>query len=259
MLPYEDAVSLSLLFHWNSEPWNNVSAYHDPHARMEFKTVSAARDAIALPKPGTSPLLELIAKRHSCREFTPESITLGELASVLDAGYGITGLRNWPSGHRTFGRPVPSAGGLYPLEIYIVSDRVEGVASGIHHFNAREHTLEPLPGSCTIAEMMAELMHQSFLEPASALCFLTAILPRTLRKYGARGYRYILMEAGHVAQNMCLRATELGLATLCVGGFTDHRVNRRLQLVGRSEVALYGVAVGHGSRLTFPGCTGGTA
>jgi len=245
MLPYEDPFTLSLLFHWNSEPWNNVAAYTDPHARMEFKTLGTSKDVVPLPKSQTSPLQELIAKRQSCREFAPVPIQLGELASVLDAGYGITALRKWQSGHRTLGRPVPSAGGLYPLELYIVCNRVEGVVGGIHHFNARDHTLEPISAPCTIAEILPDLMFQRFLEPASALCLLTAVLPRTLRKYGARGYRYILMEAGHVAQNICLAATEIGLATLCVGGFTDHKLNRRLGLDGRSEAALYGVAVGH--------------
>jgi SagB-type dehydrogenase family enzyme len=249
MLPYEDSISLSLFFHWNSEPWNNVAAYNDPHARMEFKTVGAAKDALALPKSESSPLLELIARRQSCREFAPQPIKLGELAAVLDAGYGLTGLRKWENGRRTLRRPVPSAGGLYPLELYVVSNRVEGVVPGIHHFNARDRTLELVSEPCTIAEMLPDLMHQRFLEPASALCLLTAVLPRTLRKYGARGYRYVLMEAGHVAQNICLRAAEIGLATLCVGGFTDHQVNRRLGLDGAAEAALYGVAVGHASRI----------
>jgi SagB-type dehydrogenase family enzyme len=245
MLAYEDPFSLSLFFHWNSEPWNNVAAYNDPHARMEFKTVGVSKDAVALPETEASPLLELIAKRQSCREFGPEPIRLGELASLLDAGYGLTGLRQWANGHRTLGRPVPSAGGLYPLELYVVCNRVQGVVPGIHHFNAREHTLEPMSPSCTIAEIIPELMHQQFLEPASAFCLLTAVLPRTLRKYGARGYRYVLLEAGHVAQNMCLCATEIGLATLCVGGFIDHRLTRRLLLDSSCETALYGVAIGH--------------
>ena len=247
MLPYEDPYSLSLFFHWNSEPWNNLAAYNDPHTRMEFKAVGAGEQAIPLPKSGISPLLELVSKRRSCREFAPEPIGLSELATVLEAGYGLTGLRKWPNGHRTLGRPVPSAGGLYPLELYVLCNRVEGVAPGIHHFNALEHTLEPLSQSCVIAEILPDLMHQGFLEPASALCLLTAVLPRTLRKYGTRGYRYLLIEAGHVAQNMCLRATEIGLATLCVGGFTDQRINRRLLLDGSSEAALYGLAVGHAS------------
>ena len=245
MLRYEDPFSLSLFFHWNSEPWNNVAAYNDPHAHMEFKTIGAAKDAIPLPQSATSPLQALIAKRQSCREFAPESITLGELAAVLNCGYGSTGLRKWQDGRRTLGRAVPSAGGLYPLELYVICNRVEGVPQGIHHFNVRDRTLEPISRPCTIAEIVPELMYQQFLQPASALCLLTAVFPRTLKKYGARGYRYVLIEAGHVAQNICLAATEIGLATLCVGGFTDHKINRRLRLDGAAEAALYGVALGH--------------
>ena len=252
MLPYEDPMTLSLFFHWNSEPWGNVYAYNDPHARMEFRSVGANKDSIPLPKSGASPLLELIAKRQSCREFSPEPIGLAELGSVLEAGYGLTALRRWPNGHRTWGRAVPSAGGLYPLELYVACNRVEAMAPGIHHFNVRDHSLERIQAPCALAEMLPDLMYQEFLEPASALCLLTAILPRTLRKYGARGYRYVLIEAGHVAQNISLRATELGLSTLCVGGFTDHRLNRRLRLNGSTEVALYGIAVGHSTRPNPP-------
>jgi len=248
MLAYEDPFSLSLFYHWNSEPWNNEEAYSDPHAHMEFKSVGPPENAVLLPKAESSHLTELIAKRQSCREFAPEPIRLSELASVLEAGYGLLGLRKWPNGYRTLGRPVPSAGGLYPLEVYVFSNRVEGLPPGIHHFNARDHSLEALSGPCSLAEVVPELMHQGFLEPASALCLLAGVFPRTLRKYGSRGYRYILIEAGHVAQNMCLRATEMGLATLCVGGFTDHKINRRLQLDGSAEAALYGVALGRSSR-----------
>ena len=76
---------------------------------------------------------------------------------------------------------------------------------------------------------------------------MTAVLDRTLHKYGARGYRYILLEAGHAAQNLCLLASERGLASLCVGGFADAAVNRFLGLDPRTEATVYCVGVGHRS------------
>jgi SagB-type dehydrogenase family enzyme len=83
------------------------------------------------------------------------------------------------------------------------------------------------------------------VQHANAVVFLSAVFDRTLHKYGPRGYRYILFEAGHVAQNACLLATERGLASLCVGGFIDARVNRLLELDPRVEGTIYCVAIGH--------------
>jgi SagB-type dehydrogenase family enzyme len=245
MLPYNDAFSLSLLFHWNSEPWGNVAAYNDPHARMEFKKVQAAGPVVALAESGTSSVGELSATRWSCREFMPVPLAFRDLAAVLDAAYGMTRVRKWPNGGCTVGRPVPSAGGLYPLELYVVCNRVTDVPQGVYHLHAFERTLEPLGMPLSIADRVPDLMNQAFLEPASALIFFTAVFPRTLKKYGARGYRYVLIEAGHAAQNICLQAADLGLATLCVGGFTDHRINKVLKLDGGSEGAVYAVALGH--------------
>ena len=141
--------------------------------------------------------------------------------------------------------PIPSAGGLYPLELYVAADRVSDVTRGLYHFHARDHLLEPLDYSGAIADMVGALMQQHYLENAAALIFIAAIFPRTQAKYGPRGYRYALIEAGHVAQNICLGASELRLATLCIGGFMDHRLNALLQLDGRTGGAIYGVAVGH--------------
>jgi SagB-type dehydrogenase family enzyme len=251
MLRYDDPLTLSLLFHLNSEPWNNVAAYNDPHARTEFKTVESTGESVPLPASQISPLTRLLAARRSCREFAQLPIMVDELAAILDAGLGITDLRKFPGGAHIFGRSAPSAGGLNAIECYVACNRVASAPTGIYHFNVPERRLE-FVGSCTLSEMLPDLMYQCFLEAASALLLLAAVLPRSVRKYGSRGYRYVLIEAGHIAQNVCLRAAELGLETLCVGGFVDHKINRRLRLDGRTEVVLYGVAVGHGHSLRMP-------
>ena len=245
MLLFEDAFSLSLLFHLNSEPWNNMKAYNGPQAHEQFKTMASPEPAIALPEPSSSALMDLIAARQSCRNFTPGTIVLHQLAAILHAGYGITGLREWPGELLVFRRAVPSAGGLYPLELYVICNQVEGIKPGLHHFNARDRALEYIGGPVSNTDLLPGLMQQTFIEQAAAFIFIAAVLPRTLKKYGPRGYRYLLMEAGHAAQNMCLRATELDLATLCLGGFSDHRINSLLELDGRKEVAVYALALGH--------------
>lgn len=244
MLPYEDHLSLPLLYHLNSEPWLNFQAYNNPSGPMEFKSLGATEDAVILPKPSTSPVLQLIAARQSCRTFDSRPLDLTQLSDLLHAGYGVTGMKDWPNGTRSFCRTVPSAGGLYPLELYVVCDHVSEVPAGIYHFNPLASSLELIVDNCLIAHILPDLMQQSYLDGAAALLFLTAVLPRTLKKYGPRGYRYVLLEAGHVAQNVCLRTEELGLRSLCVGGFTDTRINKLLKLDGQVEITVYGVALG---------------
>lgn len=241
----EDAFALSLLFHLNSEPWINIAGYAGLQAHAQFKKVPSSEPAVVLPKSPSSPLMDLIAARHSCRDFALGTISLHQLAGMLEAGYGITGLREWPGGLLMFQRAVPSAGGLYPLELYVICIQVEGVKPGLHHLNARDHALEYICGPVPITELLQGLLQQSFTSDAAAFIFIAAVLPRTLKKYGPRGYRYLLIEAGHAAQNICLRATELGLASLCLGGFYDHKINSLLGLDGREEVTLYAIALGH--------------
>lgn len=246
MLPYKDAYSLASLFHLNSEPWNNVTAYDDPHShKAEFKSMGPREDAIALPLAQESPLFGLIAGRTSCREFAGRNIEMQQLANVLDAAYGVTGLRELPGGRRVFARAVPSAGGLYPLELYVLADHVTGLTKGLYHFHPGDRVLEPLSIGLSIDRLLPDLMHQQCLNGASLLIFLSAVFSRTQRKYGSRGYRYILLEAGHAAQNICLRAVELGLTTLCVGGYADRRINTLLELDERDEGVVYAVAVGY--------------
>lgn len=245
MLPYEDERSLALLYHLNSEPWMNLPAYSQYAGPMAFSTAGELEDAIALPASEDSPLLRLLAARRSCRDFTDTPIATRDLATLLHTGYGIIGRRCWPDGFRTFQRAVPSAGGLYPLELFVVARAVEGLEEGLYHYDARHHRLEPWRRRITLRELIPILMNQGFVAPAAVVVLLAAVFARTMRKYGPRGYRYVLFEAGHVAQNICLSAVERGLGSLCLGGFHDGSLNRTLGLDPRHAAVLYGVAVGH--------------
>src|ERR1700729_3089826 len=168
MLLFEDAFALSLLFHLNSEPWNNTKAYAMPQAHEQFKTIASSEPAIALPEPPSSALMELIAARQSCRNFIPGTILLHQLAAILHAGYGITGLREWPGEFRVFRRAVPSAGGLYPLELYVVCNQVEGTKPGLHHFNVRDRALEYMSGPFSMVALLPRAARQPFIDIAAA-------------------------------------------------------------------------------------------
>jgi SagB-type dehydrogenase family enzyme len=192
--------------------------------------------------PGRS-LGEVLQGRSSCRRFAPEPIAVAELGSLLHWSYGVLG--EVELGHEFCERPVPSGGGLYPLELYILAQRVEGLDGGVHHYVPLGHRLElvrpdPLPTMLT-AEMF---LGQPYLIDAAAVIVITAVVERSLWKYEDRGYRYILLEAGHVAQNLNLCAEGFGLASLNLAGFLDEDAASLLGLDADNEIVLYGVAVG---------------
>jgi SagB-type dehydrogenase family enzyme len=245
MLRTDDASTLPLLFHLNSEPWLNLEAYSDPVHEMHFKSVAPSTSRVPLAKPEETPLRRFIRERRSCRAFADRSMPLAWLAGILADAYSVTGLTDGPEGRPMYTRPVPSAGALYPLEIYIATRSVDGLGDGLHHYHALEHALEPMKTGPVLKELGDLLLGQYFLEAANVAVIVTAVFQRTLKKYGPRGYRYVLYEAGHAAQNICLLATELKLGTICTGGFYDGRLNRYLELDGTNEAVLYLVGIGH--------------
>jgi len=246
VLDIADKRSLALLFHLNSEPWLNPQGSGAHVYDVQFKEVSGRGPAIALPEtadPGR--LADLIRRRESCRAYADRPLALADLAPLLAGSFAPSRVLSLAGGVETRARSAPSAGALYPLEVYVVASRVEPLGDGLYHYNVLDHALEPVRPGLGLADLAEAMIAASTLERANAIIFLTAVFDRTLRKYGARGYRYILLEAGHSAQNLCLLATERELATLCLGGFFDSRVNRLLELDPRTEVAVYCVAVGH--------------
>lgn len=246
MLSAEDPRTLPLLYHINSEPWLNLEAYTNPSHVTRFKRLVGDRAARPLPRNrDRSVLRRLMLERRSCRSFTGAPLPLAHLAQVLENAYGVTGLIEETGGYRFYARPVPSAGALYPLEIYCASQAVETLPDGLYHYAGLDHLLEPVKDGPVMKGLDELLLSQFFLENANAAIFFTAVFDRTLRKYGPRGYRYILIEAGHVAQNICLLAAELGLATICLGGFVDHRLNTWIGLDGVTEAAVYIVGLGY--------------
>jgi SagB-type dehydrogenase family enzyme len=246
MIPIEDGTTLPLLYHLNSEPWMNLEAYAQHSYEVEFKHESG--EAVDLPSPRDgSHLLQLLAARSSCRKYAAGDMPLDTLSTLLVGAYGLTRLNQLESGIRFHSRPVPSAGGLYPLELYVMTHRVTGAQDGIHHFEAATNRLRQLQPFPTHEKLEELFLSQYFLENANALVMISAVFPRTLKKYGARGYRYVLFEAGHVAQTICLLAQEQALGSLCMGGFWDARLNAFLHFDGTTQAVVYCVGVGHPS------------
>jgi SagB-type dehydrogenase family enzyme len=245
MLDASDTRSLALVYHLNSEPWLDASADEQDAGDVRFKELCEGGESVALPPPSADGgLLELIRSRSSCRLYSPRPLALADLAELLAATYGVSRVVAL-DGIELATRSVPSAGALYPLEFYLVLKNVETVADGLYHYSIPGHALEPLRAGTDEATFAEAFLAAPLLENANALVLMTAVFDRTLHKYGARGYRYILLEAGHAAQNLCLLATERGLASLCVGGFMDAAINQFLGLDPRLEAAVYCVGLGH--------------
>jgi len=168
-----------------------------------------------------------------------------ELSVLLEGTYASTRHNSLADGLGFLPRTVPSAGGLYPLEVYVVLQRVETIPDGLYHYDVRGHGLEPMKSGMLFDVLCACLAGQDCFVSANVVIVFSAMFERTLSRYGARGYRYILFEAGHAAQNLCLIATERGLGSLCMGSFFDTKLNQFLGLDGVGEAALYSVAVGY--------------
>ena len=139
---------------------------------------------------------------------------------------------------------MPSGGALYPLEVFAVTLRVAGVAPGLYHFDPLCAMLETVRLGTTSEEVAELSTYPEIASSCAALFVLAAVFGRTRFKYGHRGYRFALLEAGHVGQNLLLAATGLELASVPLGGFYDRRVDEFLGLDGVDESAVYMLAVG---------------
>ncbi len=180
---------------------------------------------------------EVLRRRRSRRAFTDEPLSVEELSRLLYAAQGITEPR------RGF-RAVPSAGALYPIEVYVVAHQVTGLTAGVYHYAVETHALELLRSGDFRAAVVAASLGQEMVGRAPACLVLTAIFQRTRWRYRERAYRYVLMEAGHAGQNIYLAATSMGLGTCAVGAFLDGAFNELLGLDGREETTLYVFPVG---------------
>jgi SagB-type dehydrogenase family enzyme len=199
-----------------------------------IQTKSSSANILRLPAPqskGKMSFEEALARRRSIREFTHEALSERELSQLLWAAQGITrgeGLRT-----------APSAGALYPLELYVA------LVGGLYHYEPRPHQLTRLSERDVRAALRRSAWDQEFITQAPAVFVIAALYERISRKYGAaRTPRYVDMEIGHAAQNLLLQAVALGLSGVPVGAFEDDALHNALGLPANQH-PLYLVPVGH--------------
>ena len=196
-------------------------------------------EVVTLPAMGALPVMSVaqaLGQRRSLREYADRAMTGEELAWVIHAATGITSTQ----GHRT----APSAGALYPLEVYVAAARVDGIDPGVYHVDVRAQTLEPVRGGSVAGDLMVAGLGQDFVRTAPVVLIITGVFQRSRWKYRARHYRYVCWEGGHVAQNVYLAAEAVGLGACMVGAFLDGMVNDLIRVDGRREATLGLIALG---------------
>jgi SagB-type dehydrogenase family enzyme len=250
-MPGSNKEPLWELFHENSKVGRHSQALSQEEVRSRMGKFYESLPFEGYPRvdlshsftPLALSLEQAITTRTSVRNFSPCELTLEQIATLFFYAYGVTRKNTDTSFPRPF-RVVPSGGALYPLEIFFHTASLKGHPSGIYHYNAAEHCLRHLQDGDDTQRISLALVQPELAQGASLIIFLTAIFERSIFKYGERGYRFILLEAGHVAQNLNLVANALGLGCVNIGGYFDREIDEYLELDGITHSTIYMMAIG---------------
>jgi SagB-type dehydrogenase family enzyme len=191
--------------------------------------------ATALP----ASLQAVVARRRTARTFCPGTLDLADLAALLSASAAVTLSTEQPRLRAT-----PSAGALFPLELFIYLPASEATLTRLLHFDPIDDQLAVLRAGEAADGLGACFVEPGFVAQAAAIFVIAGVFERSTFKYGERGYRFILLEAGHLAQSLIIAAGTLGLSAAPLGGFFDRDLDNWLGLDGLQAGALYAVAVG---------------
>ena len=202
------------------------------------KNISSGIKIVELPEPnllGAVTFESTLQERRSVRRYRESSVSLKSVSQLLWAAQGITSRKGF--------RTAPSAGALYPLEIFVAADKVAGLPKGIYRYLPSDHRLEFISeGSCS-KQLSGAALRQEAIKQAPVVFVIAGVQKRTVGKYGSRGIRYMYIEAGHAAQNLCLQAVALDLGSLTIGAFNDHEVARILHMK-KDEAPIYIIPAG---------------
>ncbi len=239
----EPRVPLGRLYHESTKiTWSGVPADQGvsrPVMPPPFREYAGPRVPLLPAVYQGLTLEEALRRRRSVRQYAPRPLTLAELGQLCFAAQGVTGQYR-----DRYLRTAPSAGALYPFELYPVVHRVEGLEPGVYHYNLQDHSLTVLDVGDFRQALWRAGLEQEVLAEAGVVFVLAAVVDRVRFKYGERGWRYVYMEAGHISQNIYLQATSLGLGSVAVGAFFDDEIHRLVGMDGQEETAIYLHAVG---------------
>lgn len=195
-------------------------------------------ETIKLPEPRFESEIsveEALRARRSIRDYKSEPLTLDEVSQLLWAAQGITSEKG--------SRAAPSAGALYPLEIYVAIQNVASLSSGVYKYKPHSHELARIIEGDKRMELYNAALDQSAIKDAALALVISVVYERTTEKYGKRGERYAHLETGHAAQNIYLQAVALNLGTVVIGAFDDSEVKKIMNMQDE-EQPLYIMPVG---------------
>ena len=217
----------------------SISLYSQQTINNEEKKSSDV-ETISLPSPqfdGNTSVEKALNTRRSTRSFLPEPLTLQQISQILWAAQGITKKVDTPSiywlekyeyqgGYRT----APSAGALFPIEIYIVTGSVQNLFPGVYKYIPKNHSLKKVMDGNIILDVYNTALKQNAIKEAPALLIISSVLERVEAKYEKRAERYVYIEVGAVCENVYLQCSTLGLGTVIIGAFNDDPLKAVLQL-----------------------------
>ena len=198
---------------------------HKLHWQAKPQLYKECAEATKIELPSFQPaqamsLGQTLKQRKSVRDFQGKPISKGQLAYLL---WASTGIQRVEDGYEF--RTAPSAGALYPIETYLVVNNVKGVEAGIYHYSIRSHQLEQLRRGDFRRQITAAALGQAMCATASVVLVWSAVFERCKWKYGQKAYRYIYLDAGHIAENLALAAASLNRGSCEIGALYDEKVN----------------------------------
>jgi len=215
--------------YWPKE-WKEI--YHKSYPR--FAKIGLSKNLLDIGE-----LKKVLEKRRSVREFdTSAKLTFDELSTIIYYSAGVRA--DWESVRRFY----PSGGARYPLELYVAVQRVEGIDPGLYHYNVKDNLLETLTKNYETMEQLRGGLLYPWSRDAAVMFFITAVWDRNFVKYKDRGYRIVLMEAGHLGHNIALVSSALGIGCCNSVGFNNQRINEVLDIENEDEDSLYLAIVG---------------
>jgi len=205
-----------------------------------YKSYTGAAQSFPLISPAhNSGVWDILAKRRSHRDFTDTPLTMDQLSLLLFACQGVTAQE-----YDYLFRTAPSAGALYPIETYLLVNRVATLPRGIFHLNISQFCLELIQEGSFYKALTKAALDQGMVSSSAVTFIWTAIVNRSKWKYHERAYRYIYMDAGHIGQNVYLAATALDIGCCTIGAFYDDEINAILGIDGVTETAVYMASIG---------------
>lgn len=212
----------------------------------QFKTIPGATTIpLTLHARHKDSFFDTLHARRTHRSFSDAQLPLKAVEELLHTTWGVQTYLDGKFFGKLPGKTSPSGGARHPIEVYLMALRVDGLGPGMYHYRAGEHCLEKLPTRVAAPIARQYCADQPYVAETAALFIMTAVFARTMWKYRhPRGYRIVLLDAGHLGQTFCLTATRMGLAPFSTGALNDSLIEKDLGIDGISESVLYVVGVG---------------